>query len=81
MVWLYFLSRCSIVTFVYIAVVYKMPAAELALHCSYAETLWSEVPLYVHPVYWMQNEDQYYRALLIVCLFLTDHAFVFDSIL
>lgn len=63
------------------AVVYKILAAELALHCSYAETLWSEVPLYVHPVYWMQNEDQYYRALLIVYLFLTDHAFVFDSIL
>lgn len=52
------------------AVVYKILAAELALHCSYAETLWSEVPLYVHPVYWMQNEDQYYRALLIVYLFL-----------
>lgn len=33
------------------AVVYKILAAELALHCSYAETLWSEVPLYVHPVY------------------------------
>lgn len=33
------------------AVVYNIPAAELALHCSYAETLWSEVPLYVHPVY------------------------------
>lgn len=63
------------------AVVYKILAAELALHCSYAETLWSEVPLYVHPVYWMQNEDQYYRPLLIVYLFLTDHALVFDSIL
>lgn len=57
------------------AVVYKVLAAELALHCSYAETLWSEVPLYVHPVYWMQNEDQYYRPLMIVYLFLTDHAF------
>lgn len=57
------------------AVVYKVLAAELALHCSYAETLWSEVPLYVHPVYWMQNEDQYYRPLMIVYLFLADHAF------
>lgn len=48
------------------AVVCKLLAAEQALHCSYAETLWSEVPLYVHPVYWMQNEDQYYRPLMIV---------------
>lgn len=42
---------CYIVIFVYIAVVNKILTAELALHCSYAETLWSEVPLYVHPVY------------------------------
>lgn len=52
---LLFFSMCYIV-FVFCffclhAVVYKILAAELALHCSYAETLWSEVPLYVHPVY------------------------------
>lgn len=77
----FFFSNMFYCYFCLHAVVYKILAAELALHCSYAETLWSEVPLYVHPVYWMQNEDQYYRPLLIVYLFLTDHAFVFDSIL
>lgn len=44
-------SVCFIVIFVYIAVVYKIVAAELALYCSYAETVWAEVPLYVYPVY------------------------------
>lgn len=42
---------CYIVIFVYMQWSTKILAAELALHCSYAETLWSEVPLYVHPVY------------------------------
>lgn len=58
-----FVSMC-----VYMQWYTEILAAELALHCSYAETLWLEVPLYVHPVYWMQNEDQYYRPLSIVYL-------------
>lgn len=48
---LFFFPVCYIVIFVYMQWSTKIPAAELALHCSYAETLWSEVPLYVHPVY------------------------------
>lgn len=41
-----FVSMC-----VYMQWYTEILAAELALHCSYAETLWLEVPLYVHPVY------------------------------